>query len=134
MTRTVLHHEGVGRAVVTVVFVTRQKIKALNKRFLGRDYVTDVLAFNSGDAGFSRRAARRKPKTLMGDVVISTDAALKNAGMYGVSVSREMALYIVHGLLHLLGYDDHSPADITRMRRREEDLLKFLGADVEKIS
>lgn len=152
MTKMILHHEGVDKAVVAVVFVTRQKIKALNKKFLRRDYSTDVLAFDSSedrDPALSGGLASAKPKkgcryggtglarrklnVLRGDIIISTDAAGKNAGVYGTSVARELALYMIHGVLHLLGYDDHGPADIQRMRRKEEELLEYLGSNIEKI-
>lgn len=133
MTKTILHHEGVAQAVVAVVFVTRQRIQALNKKFLRRDYATDVLAFDFEGRAVSRRTGRRKPKALMGDIIISTDAAVKNAGIYGTSASRELALYVIHGILHLLGYDDRDPADIQRMRKREQELLEHLGGRVEKI-
>jgi len=101
-------------AELTVVFVSRQKIAALNQRFLGRACATDVLAF---DLREHRRGHLR------GDVIISTDAVIQQAKAFGQSHSRELALYMIHGILHLLGYDDHRPKDIVKMRKEEERIL-----------
>ncbi len=118
--RRILEAEGVSAAEITVVFVGAQKIRALNRRFLRRDYATDVLAFDTRDP----RAGRG---VVQGDIVISTDAARKNARVFGNDPRRELTLYVIHGVLHLLGYDDHAPNDIRRMRAREEALMKELG-------
>lgn len=123
--KTILLHEGVEKASLSIVFVTRQRIKALNKKFLHRDYVTDVLAFDSSEGG--------RAKQIAGDIIISTDAVLKNAKVYETTPVRELALYVIHGILHLLGFDDHKPQDIKRMRKKEQELLEYLGAKINKI-
>lgn len=128
--KAILRHEHVDSAVLSVVFVTHQKIKALNKKFLNRDYVTDVLAFDLSDSG----PKNRKLKAISGDIIISTDAALKSIKTYKTTLSAELALYIVHGILHLLGYDDHKASDIKRMRKREEIVLSSLGAKIKNIA
>ena len=129
----ILRHEGVQQAFLSIVFVSNQKIKSLNKKYLSRDYATDVLAFDSNDQVRTKTSARRKPRSVSGDVIISTDAAKKNARLYGVSPSQELALYIIHGILHLLGYDDHKAADIQRMRRKEQKILSYLGTKARNI-
>ena len=107
----------VSDAELTIAFVSRQKIAALNKQFLGRAYATDVLAFD----------LRNHPRgALKGDVIISTDAVIKQSKVFGQPVSRELTLYMIHGILHLLGYDDHRPKDIARMRKEEQRILKIL--------
>jgi len=111
-------------AELTVVFVSRQKIAALNQRFLGRAYATDVLAFDL-------REHRRGP--LRGDVIISTDAVIQQAKAFGQSHARELTLYMIHGILHLLGYDDHRPKDIVKMRKEEERILRKLGSRVDDL-
>jgi len=111
------------------VFVTRQRIKALNKKFLHRDYVTDVLAFDLNDNGPSKR----KLKEIVGDIIISTDAALKNAKVYETELAQELTLYVIHGILHLLGFDDHTHKDAQKMRKKEQELLAYLGAKVNKV-
>lgn len=130
ITKAILRHEHIDQANLSVVFVTHQKIKALNKKYLNRDHVTDVLSFDLGDDA----TLKRKPKGVVGDIIISTDAALKNVKMYQATLSEELSLYIVHGILHLLGYDDHKPVDIKRMRRKERELLSYLGRKIDKIA
>ena len=133
--KTILRHEGVGHASLAIVFVSRQRIKALNKKFLGRDYTTDVLAFDFTEGrGTVRRAPTgRAIKQITGDIIISTDAALKNARVFGTGFSEELALYVIHGILHLLGFDDHKKPDVEKMRRKEQQLLVFLGAKAQKL-
>lgn len=65
-------------------------------------------------------------KSLSGDIIISVDAAIAQAQEYGTSIAHELTLYIVHGLLHLLGYDDHAPKDIQKMRRKEAQVMNYL--------
>ena len=107
---------------LSLVFVTRQRIQALNKRYLKRTYATDVLSFD-----LSARGSRSKE--IKGEVIISTQAAVANSRVYGTSIAKEIDLYVVHGILHLLGFDDHSPAEIKRMRAAENEVLKGLGYD-----
>jgi probable rRNA maturation factor len=124
--RAVLHHEGIVTATLSIVFVTRQRIQALNQKFLRRRHSTDVLAFDADD--------RRKADHIAGDIIISTDAALNNSRLYGTTLSKELALYVIHGIIHLLGYDDHRKRDIEEMRKKEQELLTYLGAKAEKIT
>jgi len=129
----ILRHEGVTRASLSVVFVSHQKIKALNKKFLHRDYGTDVLAFDSSDRGLTRQKNKRKPKSITGDIIISTDAAHKNAKVYDTTIAKELTLYVIHGVLHLLGYEDHKTQDIKKIRKREHEILKYLGAKIDSV-
>ena len=130
ITKAILRYESVDQAILSVVFVTHQKIKAFNEEYLKRNYVTDVLAFDLSDTALSKR----KTKGVIGDIIISTDAALKNVSMYQTTLSEELSLYIVHGILHLCGYDDHKPADIKRMRRKEKEILSHLGKKIDTIA
>ena len=81
---TILRREGVNQAILSFVFVSHQKIRALNKEYLNRHYATDVLAFDLGD---SSGAAKRKKSKLTGDIIISVDAARKNAKEQTVSAN-----------------------------------------------
>jgi probable rRNA maturation factor len=105
------------KAVISVVFVSRQKIQSLNKQFLNRSYATDVLAFD---------LRRDKSLRLEGDIIISVDAARENAKEFGNNFEEELVLYITHGILHLIGYDDHKFADIESMRAMEQKVLTQL--------
>jgi len=121
--KAVLRREGVKDASISVVFVTARTMRSYNNRFMHRNYATDVLAFDlSDDNG-----------PLVGDVLISTDAAQKNAKCYHQSTSRELCLYMIHGILHLTGYDDHDHNDIVRMQERENVLLESLGQAAQSV-
>ena len=118
-----LRHERILKGSLVLVFVTDSSIKKLNQEFLKRRHATDVLAFDYHP--FSDRSKRKK--ILMGEIVISTEMARRQAKIYRTSIQQEIILYIIHGILHLLGFDDHTPEDIRRMRRKEEELLRLVG-------
>lgn len=106
----VLSGEGITKKVeLTVCFVNDAAIKKLNKKYHKRDKTTDVLAFNLG--------AKDK---ILADIAISADTAEKNAEIHDTDVQYELSLYAVHGVLHLLGYDDHTKPQSKLMRRKEE--------------
>jgi len=120
----VLRYKRISRGSLSLVFVTDSAIRNLNQKFLNRRYATDVLAFDYG-----MPSVRRKDrKTLSGEIVISTDMACRQAKKYGTSTQREIILYIIHGILHLLGFDDHAPQDSQRMKKEEIQLLRLVGA------
>ncbi|MGL4462639.1 MAG: rRNA maturation RNase YbeY [Planctomycetia bacterium] len=106
--------ELVERAVLSVAFVDAAAIHKLNRRFLSHDYPTDVLTFplSEDDA------------VMEGEVVVSTDFAAAAAVGYQWPVSMEAGLYLVHGILHLCGYDDGDDEDQAVMHRRQEVLLR----------
>lgn len=109
---TVMRRE-FARGEVTVAFVDNATIRNLNLRHLGRDRTTDVLAFPllpGTPSGTDR---------LLGEVVVSVEMAARQAPRWGNSVEDEAALYAIHGLLHLLGYDDRDAASRAVMRSRE---------------
>ncbi len=66
----------------------------------------------------------KKKSFLIGDIIISTDAAIQNAKAFKTSINYEIVLYVIHGILHLLGFDDHKEEDIKKMRKREKFLLE----------
>jgi probable rRNA maturation factor len=125
----VLRHEKVQGSDLTFNFVTRQKIQALNKRYLRHNYATDVIAFDLS-AGYPKP---RHMKVLQGEIFISADAAMKNAAEYGSTEPEEFFLYIVHGILHLLGYDDHTTGDVKKMRAKEAEIMNYIGKKAHKI-
>ena len=132
----ILRREGLKKTSLSVAFVTAQKIRALNQKFLKHSYPTDVLAFDLTEPFLlkSKFSENRKFRFLFGkrklsqwEIIISTDAAIQNAKRFKTSVREEMTLYVIHGLLHLLGYDDHRSKDVERMRTKEQELLNFLN-------
>lgn len=104
---------------MSVLIAGDARIRKLNRQYRGIDSPTDVLAFAMGDGEF----ADLHPQ-LLGDVVISADTAGRQAEKAGRGLTEELRLLAVHGTLHLLGYDDETPAERARMRRRERRYLK----------
>jgi len=135
---------------INVIFVSHQKIRALNKKYLQKDYATDVLSFDlsnnvmfvSSDNDECKFLDEEKSNDvresvygnyLIGDIFISTDAAIANMKRYNTSLGKELLLYIIHGILHLLGYDDKDPLHAKKMRNREDEILCRLKGMEKKI-
>ncbi|MCW5889917.1 MAG: rRNA maturation RNase YbeY [bacterium] len=109
-------------AELSIVLCSDAVIHGLNRDWRGRDRPTDVLSFAQGEGEGAR------PAGLLGDVVISVDTARRQAAERGATLGRETDRLLVHGLLHLLGYDhEGSPAEARRMQRRERALRRILA-------
>jgi len=106
---------------ITISFVNDQKIKELNSRYLGKNDPTDVLAFDITDIALAPLRIRR---SILADIVISTDTAIRNAQIFKTTPVYELYLYVIHGMLHLLGYDDRTKKDKLAMQKKQELLLK----------
>lgn len=113
------------RGEVTVALVGDRRMRALNRMFRGKDAVTDVLSFPVDGAASPESAA-------LGDVVIATGAAARQAREHGHAVGTEVRILALHGLLHLLGYDHET--DGGRMARAEARLRKKGGLPVGLIA
>jgi probable rRNA maturation factor len=115
--QTVLSGERCKKAKISVAVVDDPTIHELNKRFLKHDYPTDVLTFpmENGAQG------------LEGEIVVSSDTAVRQAAEYETSPEYELMLYIIHGVLHLLDYDDHNESFALQMRAREQEYLQAIG-------
>ena len=137
LARRVLEARGLkGNTEVSLLFVDEAAIAALNVEFLGKPGPTDVLSFpiedeptptgRSPDFGGTGpgSSAEQGALTLLGDVVICPTVAFRNATEHGVSFEDEVALLVVHGLLHLLGMDHEEDGDAERMEALEEQLLQ----------
>jgi probable rRNA maturation factor len=136
LARASLHDEGVrGLAEVSLFFVTEDAIAELNAQFLGHTGPTDVLSFpiddeppvsgrvpDSGGTGPGEPPDEEMPQ-LVGDVVICPAVAARNATGNERSVDDEMALLVVHGVLHLLGWDHEVTVEAEKMEARERELL-----------
>jgi probable rRNA maturation factor len=116
--QTVLQGEEIETAAVTVACVTDEHIHRLNRQFLQHDEPTDVLTFP-----YTAPSAAR----LEGEIVIGYQTAQREAEERGHSIEAELTLYVIHGCLHLCGYDDTTPAAANTMRQRERHYLKQLG-------
>jgi probable rRNA maturation factor len=109
----VLEQAAVRRAEISVAVVEDSTIRELNHRYLDHDCATDVLSF----------VLAHCEERLDGQIVVSAEMARSQAARYGWSPADELLLYIVHGALHLVGYDDATPADRAEMRRQERTVL-----------
>ncbi|MGA2285763.1 MAG: rRNA maturation RNase YbeY [Dehalococcoidia bacterium] len=122
----VLAAEDVASAEIGIVVTGDAVVRALNRQFCGEDAPTDVLSFALTE-GKDDFALPPGDALRLGEVVISLPAARRQAKRAGHSLEREVALLLVHGLLHLLGYDHGVESDERRMRSRQEALLASLG-------
>lgn len=99
---------------ISIIFCSDNYILDINQRFLQHDYFTDIITFDycEGDR-------------LSGDLFISVDSVRENAIEYGSSFNDELNRVMVHGILHLIGYDDHTDEDIRQMRSKENYYLSL---------
>lgn len=97
---------------IAIVFCSDEYLLDINRRFLGHDYYTDIITFDYCEG-----------KTLSGDLLISVDSVRDNAVHFGTEFDEELHRVIVHGLLHLIGYDDHTDKDKKQMRSKENQYL-----------
>lgn len=115
---------GLHNAELSILFVGDRAMRTLNRRYRGKDRTTDVLSFSLREGAFSHI----QPEVL-GDIVIAVPTAARQAVEAGHTLGREIEVLLVHGLLHLLGYDhERSEGEERRMKRREVQLLKRLSA------
>lgn len=120
----VLESEQIHSAEISLVLVDDAAIQQINRDYLGHDYPTDVISFTLGsdDAeAVADRAASDRP--LEGELVVSVETAIREASSHGWSPADELLLYVVHGMLHLCGYDDLTDEARPIMRVRERQVL-----------
>ncbi len=126
LARAILSNVGETSAELGIMFVGDQRMRGLNRRYRGKDRTTDVLAFAMRDA-FTPHASRLMPD-MLGDVVISVHTACRQGKEAGRSLDDELAWLLVHGILHLCGYDhERSEKEARRMHRRERMLLRLIA-------
>jgi probable rRNA maturation factor len=112
--RHVLAAQRIPKAELSVALVDDAMIHQLNRRYLAHDYPTDVITFPLSD----------RVEPLSAEIVISVETAAREARQRGVPREHEVLLYLIHGILHLCGYDDSTPRAAARMRRRQQRLLR----------
>ncbi len=114
--RLVLATEGISRATLSIAVVSDKAIRQLNRRYLQHDYATDVLSFLL-DSG---------PGWLEGEIIVSADTAAMQAPHYRSTFQDELLLYVIHGALHLVGFDDTTPTARKKMQTRQRRYLRRL--------
>ena len=99
---------------INIIFCSDPYILGINLQYLGHDYFTDIITFDYSE----------KP-VISGDLFISVDSVRENAAFYRTEFNEELHRVIVHGILHLIGYDDHTDADTAVMRQKENYYLQM---------
>jgi len=122
----VLEAEGAHDAEADVLVTDDATVRELNRRYAGEDSATDVLSFSLQEG---EEFAWPDGVQRLGEVIISLPTAERQAREGGLPLEQEVAHLLVHGLLHLLGYDHREPAEERRMRQREDALLRSAGYD-----
>jgi len=113
---------------VSLLIATQERIRELNRDYLGEDAPTDVLAFSAREEAAGQSPFIHPPDGLLhlGEVIIAYPQAVIQAAEHRHPVKKELAILIIHGLLHLLGYDHDKPALERRMKAREKELLGYI--------
>lgn len=111
--------EGAGEPDISVALVNDAVIRDVNREHLDHDWATDSIAFSYEDDP--------APDAVSGEVVVSGETALREAQARGKDPRHELLLYVAHGTLHLLGWDDDTPARRRRMNARAADILREAG-------
>jgi len=129
-----LQAEGIDKVgELNLLLTTDDEIRALNRRFRQTDAPTDVIAFpEHGEEGeeFPQLHNASDDAQVSGDIAISVDTAAQQAAENGLTLEQELCLLTIHGILHLLGYDDTSPSQRRRMRRKEREMMQRLYPDI----
>ena len=108
----VAHSEARRLGDISIIFCSDQYILDVNRKYLNHDYYTDIITFDYCEGDL-----------LSGDLFISIDSVRENAAFYGTAFENELNRVIVHGVLHLIGYDDHTEEEIAQMRSKEDFYL-----------
>ena len=108
---------GFDQSEISIAFVDDPTIRDLNKQYLNHDYETDVISF----------VLEESETALTGQLLVSTDTAEKMGQQIGVPMEHEVLLYVIHGMLHLVGFDDTDPESAEKMRAAEADYLGRFG-------
>lgn len=116
--KMVLKEEGIRKEpFLSIVFVGKKRMKTLNKTYRGRDHATDVLAFYSPSSW--------KKINDLGEIFICLDTVKKNAPLFGYSFEKELFNSIIHGVLHLLGYNDERKEERKKMIKKQKHYLEL---------
>jgi len=117
----ILDDHDVAASEISLALVDDPTIRELNRQYLDHDYETDVISFvldwNEQD------------RSLVGQLIVSTDTAQNKGAEFGLSMFEELVLYVIHGTMHLVGYEDKDSASAAEMRLAEKDYLARLGIE-----
>ena len=124
--KKVLQHLKVDeKTEISVLFTDDQFIKSLNNKYRGIDKPTDVLSFSLQEGAF--KSLEFESDKLLGDIIISVETAQRQADNLNHSMEKELAVLLIHGLLHLTGYNHEEDKDYYIMREKESEILKIIA-------
>jgi probable rRNA maturation factor len=123
--RRVIKEEGRSAKSLSIVLTDNRHIRDLNHEYLGRDGITDVISFPLEDLDWP--GGHCSNGGINGEIIASAEQAVQQAQTTNTDPRAELMLYLVHGLLHLMGYDDRKPDQARQMHAREDALLEDLG-------
>jgi len=122
--RRTMKEEGRTAKSLSVVLTDNRHIRDINRQYVGEDCCTDVVSFPLEDVDWPTTGANGG---INGEIIASAELALEQARARDLDPRAELLLYLVHGLLHLIGYCDRTPEDARRMHEREDELLEQFG-------
>lgn len=117
--RVVAEGNGFAEGEISIAVVDDATMHELNRRYLDHDYPTDVLSF----------VLEQADRMLEGEIIVSADYAAREAPKYGWTLREELVLYVIHGALHLVGYDDTTPEAKAAMQEQETLFLRQLAIE-----
>ena len=129
---TTLQRHNTVSAILNVALVNDHRMAELNQKHLDHEGPTDVLAFDLRDQPHESDKdllPQQSVKHLEGEIILSMETAVRESQKRGITLDAELALYAVHGTLHLLGYRDRDPHDANRMYAMEDELLTAIGVE-----
>lgn len=121
MIRHVVEAEGTSLAHLSLVLTDHDTVRRLNRSYLDHDYDTDVLSFSLREG--PALSSEASGEGIEGEVYVDLDTAAERHDEFDTSFEREAYRYVVHGLLHLVGYDDAQPSGQDKMREKEDQYL-----------
>ena len=119
LVRAVCKRFRLSRATISIAIVDDARIRKVNKQFLGRDDPTDCLSFDLSDEGANSAKSF--------ELLVNAERAIREASLRGHSSGAELALYVIHGLLHNVGFDDSTDNEARKMHDTENEILEELG-------
>ena len=114
--KTIVEQEGQKTGDINIIFCSDEYLLEVNKQYLNHDYYTDIITFNY------------KTEKVNGDLFISIDRVAENAEKQNVPRGTEMQRVIIHGVLHLLGYNDKSPKEEKEIREKEDKAIEIFNS------
>ena len=98
---------------LSISFINSEELREINKEYLNHDYETDIITFNYS----------KKPKEIDGEILVSYEEAKRNAKIFNVTYGKELSRLVIHGMLHLLNFDDNNKENKKIMKRMENKLI-----------